>query len=562
MNFKEELAVTISNMINMDVAEVFNLIEIPPNPELGDYAFPCFQLAKTMRKAPQAIASELVSKITSSTIIKKVEAIGGYLNFFISKEYYAEFILKEIANSENYGSSDMGGGKPILVEFSSPNIAKPFHVGHLCSTVIGNSLEKIYRYLGYHTVKINHLGDWGTQFGKLISAFTRWGDEGRLQAELIKELLRIYVRFHEESKNDPTLEDEARGYFKKLEENDPFAVGLWKRFTELSMLEFNKIYGMLDITFDSFNGESFYSDKMAEVISILDQKGLLKDSNDAKIIDLQEYNLPACLILKSDGASIYSTRDLAAAIYRKRTYDFAKCIYVVGTPQALHFQQVFKVLQLAGFEWYKDCVHVGFGLVRFADRKLATRKGDVVFLEDVLNESISRSMAKIEENSPNLSSKEEVAKKVGIGAVVYAFLKNSRERDIVFSWEETLNFDGDSAPYVLYTYARAKSILRKACEMSTAINYGLLNSKEEYSLIKLLEGFKDAIKEAAQKNEPCVLTRYIAELSRSFNKFYNMHSVLKAEDDFKYARLCLTVAVCKTLKTGLYLLGIEVCEEM
>ncbi|HEX2946108.1 MAG TPA: arginine--tRNA ligase [Clostridia bacterium] len=562
MSMKEELAVIISNSVHLGMAEVLNMIEIPPNPELGDYAFPCFQLAKSLRKAPDSIASDLVSRMEGSPIIEKVEALGGYLNFFMSRKCYAESVLKEIDSNENYGSSDMGLGKTILVEFSSPNIAKPFHIGHLCSTVIGNSLEKIYRHLGYHTVKINHLGDWGTQFGKLISAFTRWGDEDRLKTEPIRELLRIYIRFHEESEKDRDLENEARNYFKRLEENDPFTVGLWKRFTELSMIEFNKIYDMLGITFDSFNGESFYSDKMEEVVAILDRKGLLKESEEAKVVDLEEYNMPACLILKSDGASIYSTRDLAAAIYRNRTYDFDKCIYVVGTPQTLHFQQVFRVLQMAGFEWYRNCIHVGFGHVRFADRKMATRTGDVVFLEDVLKESVIKSMAKIEENNPYLAEKEEVAKKVGVGAIVYAFLKNSRERDIVFSWDEILNFDGDTAPYIQYTYARGKSILRKAGEVNFTIDYSLLGSNEEYSLVKLLEGFKAAVREAAQKNEPCIISRHIAELSRAYNKFYNMHPVLRADDNIKCARLSLTEAVCKTLKIGLYLLGIEVCEEM
>lgn len=563
MDFKIEIAKKIAEQTELEANWIAGLLEVPPESKLGDYAFPCFQLAKTMRKAPPMIASELLGKIDKGEIIDRIEAVGGYLNFFLNKSAYMAAVLKDIgAAGGKYGASDMGKGKTVVVEFSSPNIAKPFHVGHLCSTVIGSSVEKIYRYLGYKTERVNHLGDWGTQFGKLISAYKRWGNEEALQKESIKELLRIYVKFHDEAEKQPQLEDEAREYFKKLEDSEPETVAMWKRFMDLSLMEFKKIYDTLGIEFDSYAGESFYSDKMDEVVKILDEKGLLEESQNARVVNLEDLNMPPCIIVKSDGASIYATRDLAAALYRKRTYDFDKCIYVVGTPQALHFRQVFTVLKKAGFEWYKDCVHIGFGLVKFADKKLSTRSGDVVFLEDVLNESVNKTLSVIESNNPGLENKEEVAQKVGIGAVVYTFLKNGRERDMVFSWEEMLDFDGESGPYVQYAYARGKSILRRAGEYSADVDYNLLGAEEEFQLVKLLEGFKDAIVDAADKYEPSIVNRHITTIARAYNKFYNTCPVLTAEEGVKAARLKLTEATCSVIKAGLELLGIEVVERM
>jgi len=563
MDFKKYISNEIAKNAQIDEEMIYNLIEVPPDTNMGDYAFPCFQLAKTMRKAPPLIAKELVEKIEKSSVIEKVEAVGGYLNFFLDKKTYIEAIVEDVLSKGlAYGATDIGHGKSVIVEFSSPNIAKPFHIGHLCSTVIGNSLYKIYKYLGYNAVRINHLGDWGTQFGKLISAWKRWGDEEQLLKTPIKELLRIYVKFHEEAEKEPSLDDEARNYFKKLENGDVEAVGFWKRFRDMSLLEFKKIYDMLDIEFDSLAGESFYSDKMDEVISILDSKGLLEESQNARVVNLEAENMPPCIIVKSDGASIYATRDLAAAIYRKRTYDFDKCIYVVGTPQALHFKQIFTVLKKAGFDWADKCSHVGFGLVKFADKKLSTRNGDVIFLEDVLNESVSKTRSIIEGNNSNLEDKEAVAQTIGIGAVVYSFLKNGRERDMVFSWEDMLDFEGESGPYVQYTYARGKSILKKAGELPEKANLRLLGEPEEFQLVKLLEGFTDAVLDAAAKKEPSIVTRQVTNVARAFNKFYNTCPVLIAEGELKNARLQLTKATLDIIESGLSLLGIKVVDKM
>jgi len=563
MDFKKYISDEIAKNAEIEGEKAYALLEVPPDTNMGDYAFPCFQLAKTMRKAPPLIAKELVDKINKGTVIEKVEAVGGYLNFFLDKKGYIQSTVEEVlAKGVSYGATNLGQGRNVIVEYSSPNIAKPFHVGHLCSTVIGNSLYKIYKYLGYNVERINHLGDWGTQFGKLISAWKRWGDEEQLQKTPIKELLRIYVKFHDEAEKEPSMEDEAREYFKKLEDGDEEAVALWKRFRDMSLLEFNKIYGMLDIQFDSLAGESFYSDKMDEVVAILDSKGLLEESQNARVVNLEAENMPPCIIVKSDGASIYATRDLAAAIYRKRTYDFDKCIYVVGTPQALHFKQIFTVLKKAGFDWADNCSHVGFGLVKFADKKLSTRSGDVIFLEDVLMESVKKTRSIIEENNSNLEDKDAVAETVGVGAIVYSFLKNGRERDMVFSWEDILDFEGESGPYVQYTYARGKSILRKAGGVPEKADLRLLGEPEEFQLAKLLEGFKDAVLDAAAKKEPSMVTRQVTAVARAFNKFYNSCPVLIAEGELKNARLQLTAATLDIIEAGLSLLGIKVVEKM
>lgn len=563
MDFKLEIAKKISGLIDMEVEKAMELMEKPPQANMGDYAFPCFQLAKVMRKAPNMIAAELAAKVQPDDIVEKAEQAGGYLNFFINKKVYIrETIQRVLADGDKYGSDTIGEGKNVPIDFSSLNVAKPFHVGHMCSTIIGGSLEKIYRHLGYSPVRINHLGDYGTQFGKLISAYKRWVDHEALEKDAIKELLRIYVKFHEEAEKDPALEDEARAYFKQLEDGEPEVTELWQRFKDMSIKEFEKVYKKLNIEFDSYAGESFYTDKMPEVIKMLEEKNLLIESNGAKIVDLTEFNLPPCLVLKSDGTSIYITRDLAAAIYRKRTYDFYKNIYVVGSPQALHFKQLFSVLKLMGFEWANDCVHIGFGLVKFPDRKLSTRKGDVIFLDEVLDEAVERTLELIEHKNPNLENKEEVAKKVGIGAIIYTFLKNNRDRDIVFSWEDSINFDGDSGPYVQYTYVRGKSILRKAGEFPKEADYSVLGSEEEFALIKLIGSFGDAVKEAAERYEPFVVTRHVTEIAKIYNKFYNTHPINNAEEKVKNARLHLTQAVCSVIKTGLRLICIETPENM
>lgn len=563
MDYKIYIAEKIKDLVDMEIEEIMELIEIPPKSDMGDYAFPCFKLAKTFRKAPNIISEELKGKIDASGF-EKIENLGPYLNFFLDKTDVAKTTIeKVIKEGENYGSSNQGEGKKVVVEYSSPNIAKPFHVGHLFTTVIGNSLYKILNFEGYDVVRINHLGDWGTQFGKLIAAYKRWGNEDALEKEPIKELLRIYVKFHEEAEKDPSLEDEGRAYFKKLEDGAKEETELWQRFRNLSLEEFNKVYDILGVDFDSYAGESFYNDKMDAVVKEIDEKGILTESNGAKVVMLDDYNMPPCIVKKSDGATIYATRDLAAAIYRKKNYDFYKNIYVVGTPQALHFKQIFTTLKLMGNEWADDCVHVGFGLVKFADRKLSTRKGEVIFLDDLLKEAVTKTLEVINQKNPNLENKEDVAKKIGIGAVVFTYLKNNRERDIVFDWKEMLNFDGETGPYVQYTYARGKSILRKLGLSQGNVDYSKLNSKEEFELIKLLGAFKDAIDNSIDKLEPSIVTRYAVDVAKAFNKFYNSHSIANAEDEeTKNARLKMVEATCQVIKNALNLLGIDTVEKM
>ncbi len=563
MDYKKKIAQLISEKVEIDIDTIENSIEIPKRPEMGDYAFPCFQLSKTLRKSPNVIAEELKNSLADDGF-ERIENLGPYLNFFADKgDFNKTTITKILEEGNEYGASNIGKGKTVCVEYSSPNIAKPFHVGHLFTTAIGNALYKMFNKAGYTTVGINHLGDWGTQFGKLISAYHRWIDEDALKEDPIKELLRIYVKFHEEAEKDSSLEDEGRAYFKALEKGDVEATKLWQRFRDLSLKEFERVYNTLGVSFDSYAGESFYNDKMDVVIKELLDKGLLVESNGAKVVMLDEYNMPPCIVLKGDGATIYATRDLAAAMYRKKTYDFYKSIYVVGTPQALHFKQVFKVLDLAGNEWAKDCVHVGFGLVKFADRKLSTRKGEVVLLDDLIRESIEKTSEIINEKNPNLENKEEVAKKIGVGAVVFTYLKNSREKDIVFDWKEILSFDGETGPYVQYSYARANSILNRALNISDDIDYSKLNSKEEFELVKTLENFNNQILLALDKLEPSIVTRYSIDVAKAFNKFYNAHSVLNLEDEvLKATRIKLVQATCIVIKNSLELLGIEVVEKM
>lgn len=563
MDYKKKVAEVISKHVDMDIESIEKLIEIPPKSEMGDYAFPCFQLAKAFRKAPNMISQELKEKIDGNGF-EKIINIGPYVNFFVDKsEFSKNTINKILSEAENYGSSDIGNGKTICVEYSSPNIAKPFHVGHLFTTAIGNSLYKLFKKEGYTVEGINHLGDWGTQFGKLISAYKRWGNEEALEKNAIDELLRIYVKFHDEAEKDPSLEDEGRAYFKALEDGDKEVEALWKRFRDLSLKEFERIYDIFDVKFDSYAGEAFYNDKMDAVVNELREKNLLVESNGAQVVMLDEYNMPPCIVLKGDGASIYATRDLAAAMYRKKTYDFYKSIYVVGTPQALHFKQVFKVLELAGHEWAKDCVHVGFGLVKFADRKLSTRKGEVILLDDLIKESVDKTLEIINEKNPSLENKEEVAKKIGVGAIVFTYLKNSREKDIVFDWKEMLSFEGETGPYVQYSYARANSILTRAGEVKGVADYSKLNTKEEFELIKALEDFGKQIHQATEKLEPSIVTRYAIEVAKLFNKFYNAHSVLNIEDEgLKEARINLVKATCQVIKNSLALIGIEVVDKM
>ncbi len=565
MNYKEYTAEKISGLCGVEKETLIGLLEVPPEKKLGDLAFPCFSLAKTMRKAPQIIAKELSENFAEDKYIEKAEAVGGYLNFFYNRAEFTKDVISSVfADGENYAKSSLGKGKTVLVEYSSPNIAKPFHIGHLFTTALGHSLARIYEFLGYDVKRLNHLGDWGTQFGKLICAYKLWGDDAAMEKDAIGELLKIYVKFHEEAEKNPALEDTAREHFKRLEEGAEEETALWQKFRDLSLKEFKKVYDMLGVDFDSYNGESFYSDKMPEIVDILRDKGLLTESDGAQVVDLSELNIPPCIILKSDGATIYATRDIAAALYRHRTYDFYKNIYVVGTAQALHFQQIFSVMKKAGWTWSEGCEHVNFGLVKFPDKKLSTRHGDVVFLEDVLNESVSKTREIIEKNTPDMENKDEVSKKVGIGAVLYTFLKNSREKDIIFSWDSMLDFDGESAPYVQYSYARGRSILRRAGDFDKNADFSKAVSDEEYALVTMLEGFNDAVTLAAEKNEPFYVNRYVTNLARQFNKFYVSCPILKdgIDGDTKNARLALVSAVCTVIKSALYLLGIETVENM
>lgn len=566
MNFKEHIIDKLTELTALERDTIANAVETPPDEKLGDLAFPCFPLAKVMRKAPPIIAAELAKELEADEYIEKIDAVGGYLNFFYNRALFMDSTISAASKAgDSWGSSDIGNGKTVLVEYSSPNIAKPFHIGHLFSTAVGNSLARIYKFLGYNVQSLNHLGDWGTQFGKLISAYKRWGNAEVIAKDPINELLKIYVKFHEEAEKHPELEDEAREYFKKLEDGDEETTKLWKYFRDQSLVEFKRVYDMLGVSFDSYNGEAFYSDKMDEVVNMLRDAGLLTESEGAQVVDLSDMNIPPCIILKSDGATIYATRDIAAALYRHRTYNFDKNIYVVGLPQSLHFKQIFETMKRAGWEWSKDCVHVGFGLVKLPGKNMSTRHGDVVFLEDVLNESIEKTRSIIENNGSNVSDIDDVSKKIGIGAVLYTFLKNSREKDIVFSWDSMLDFDGESAPYCMYGYARGKSILRRAegidysnADMTKAV------SDDAYTLCKLINSFGDAVEDAAEKNEPFYINRYVTGLVKAFNKFYNTNPIMRDEVDLetKKARLAIVDATCTVIKSALNLLGIDVVESM
>lgn len=566
MDFKEYVIEKIVAVTELDREVVEKSIEVPPDEKMGDLAFPCFPLARVMHKAPPVIAAELAQKLSGDDVIDRAQAQGGYLNFFLSREKFVSETVNAVLDAgEKWGMSDTGAGKTVLVEYSSPNIAKPFHIGHLFSTAVGNSLARIYKHLGYNVQSLNHLGDWGTQFGKLISAYKRWGDKEVIEKDPINELLKIYVKFHEEAETHPELEDEARECFKKLEDGDKECTELWQYFRDISLVEYKRVYDFLGVKFDSYNGEAFYSDKMDEIVDILKDKGLLVESDGAQVVDLSDENMPPCIILKSNGATIYATRDIAAALYRHRTYDFYKNIYVVGTPQTLHFKQIFSVIKRAGWEWGSGCEHVGFGLVRFGGKNLSTRHGDVVLLDDVLREAIEKTREIIEKNGSAVDDKDKAAKSIGIGAVLYTFLKNTREKDIDLDWESTLDFEGESGPYCQYGYARGRSILRRAEGIDYKdADFSKTVSDEEYSLVKQLAAFGDAVKGAAEKNEPFYINRYVTNLTKAFNKFYNTNPIMKDDVDAetKKARLAIVDASTKVIKTALGLLGIDTVESM
>ncbi len=571
ISIKDEIAKILDDKITgLSYEEILDIIEIPADPKMGDYAFPCFRLAKQFKKAPQMIAEEIKGDIESADIFEKTENVNAYINMFISKEYFIKNVLSEVAKKqEKYGSSDIGAGKKVIVEYSSPNIAKPFHIGHIRSTVIGNSIYKIQEFLGYDTVRINHLGDYGTQFGKMIVAYRKWGNEEDVVKEPIKTLLSYYVKFHDEAEKNPELEDEARKTFVKLENGEPEETELWKWFREESLKEFTRVYEMLGIEFDSYAGESFYSDKMDRVVKELEDRNLLKDSNGAKIVDLEEYGLTPALIKKSDGSTLYITRDIAAAIYRKEHYDFYKNIYVVASQQNLHFQQWFKVVELMGYEWAKDCVHIPFGLVSLEDGTMSTRSGRVVFLEDVLKRAVLKTREVILERGVNTDIADDISKKVGIGAVIFQELSNNRIKDYTFSWEKVLNFEGETGPYVQYTHARAASILRNSeKEFDTALkeiddtDFSYLTGEASYMLAKLIYGFPDVVKESGERYEPSIITRYIVDVAQMFNRFYHDEHILVDDEKERKAKLLLVFAAMETIRNGLGLLGIEAPDRM
>lgn len=566
MDFKKHIAEKIAELTELDFESAENAIEVPPEEKMGDFAFPCFTLAKVMHKAPPLIAQELAQKLSEDDLIDRAQAMGGYLNFFLNREKFISSVTDAAYKAgEKWGGSDEGIGKTVLVEYSSPNIAKPFHIGHLFSTAVGNSLARIYKHLGYSVQSLNHLGDWGTQFGKLISAYKRWGDREVIEKDPINELLKIYVKFHDEAEKCPELEDEARDYFKKLEEGDAEMTALWQYFRDISLVEYKRVYNSLGVEFDSYNGEAFYSDKMDEVVEILRDKKLLVESEGAQVVDLSEENMPPCIILKSNGATIYATRDIAAALYRHRTYDFYKNIYVVGNPQTLHFKQFFTVMKKAGWDWADDCIHVGFGLVRFGGQNLSTRHGNVVFLDDVLKEAVEKTRAIIEQNNSSIEDRDDAARKIGIGAVLYTFLHSTREKDLDLDWDTMLDFEGESGPYCQYGYARGRSILRRAGEIDfTGADMSRAVSEEAYALAKQLNVFSDAVRSAAEKNEPFYIGRYVTSLTKAFNKFYNTNPILKEgiDEETKKARLALVSVTTSVIKTALGLLGIETVESM
>ena len=539
------------------------LLEVPPDPAMGDYAFPCFKLSKALRMGPPMIAKKL-SESVQRPDVARVECVGGYLNFFFNRENFAREMLTAImAAPEKWGSSQDGNGKTVCMDYSSINIAKRFHIGHLSTTVIGNALKRIYDFQGWHTVSINHLGDWGTQFGKMICAYKKWGDKETVEQGGVDEMTKLYVRFNQEAAEHPELEDEGRAWFKKIEEGDEEALAIFNWFKDVTLKDAMRVYDILGVTFDSYAGESFYADKTGRVVEMLEEKGLLKDSDGAKIVDLEEYNMPPCLILKSDGATLYHTRDLAAAIYRKETYHFDQCLYVVAYQQDLHFKQLFKVLELMGYDWVQEQMkHVSFGMVSYEGQALSTRKGVMIYLDELLQKAQEKALDIIKEKSPNLENKAEVARQVGVGAVVYSTLQNSRIKDIDFHWDRALNFDGETGPYVQYTFARCCSVLRKAPEITAAPNYAALTDDEAQALLRLLSRFPEAVAEACQKNEPFMVTRATTEIAKAYNKYYYEHRILDDDPAATAARLQLTDAARQVIKTGLYLIGLDAPERM
>lgn len=560
MDYKSYIADKLQ-IDGIDKDSIVSFLETPPDNSMGDYALPCFKLSKILRASPIAIAQKLAEGFSTDEVISYCAAVNGYLNFKVNRTGFAKGVLSEVlSKGDRYGSSSIGNGKTICIDYSSINIAKPFHIGHLSTTVIGSALCKIFRFLGYKVVGINHLGDYGTQFGKLIVAYKKWSSYEQVKEGRLKELSRIYVKFHEEAKANPELDDEARKYFKLIEDGDKESNELFELFKKITLEEVEKIYNMLDVSFDSYAGESFYNDKMAPVVEELKNDGLLKVSDGASVVDLEEYGMPPCLILKSDGSSLYATRDIAAAIYRKNTYDFYKCLYVVAYQQNLHFKQFFKVIELMGKEWAKDLVHVSYGMVSLESGSMSTREGKVVLLEEVINKTVEKAREVIEEKNPTLKNKEETALAVGTGAVIFGALVNNKIKDIVFSYDRVLNFDGETCPYVQYSVARCNSVIKK---LGVAKEFTVPEMTEsEYQVVSTLAAFSDTVKSAAEKYEPSFITRYAIDLASAFNKFYFDCKIAGSEENVKNFRLALTESVKITLTNALSLLGIKTVEEM
>ena len=567
IDFKKTIAKSIAEAIKIDEKELETYIEIPKDTNNGDYAFPCFRLAKELKKAPPMIANDIKNNIKiDEKLIEKVEVAGGYLNFYIQQSVMVKDVLEEIANQEEYGKSEIGKGKNIIVEYSAPNIAKPFHIGHLRTTLIGNSLYRIYKYLGYHTIGINHLGDYGTQFGKMIEAYKMWGEEYDLSVDPINKLMDMYVRINELCKKDENVLERCRENFRLLEAKDQYCVDLWNKFKDLSMVEFNKIYDILNVKFDSYKGESFYADKMDEVIEKLNEKGVLKESEGAKIVDLTDVGIDTpCIVQKANGSSIYATRDLAAIMYRAKTYDFDKCLYVVAYEQNLYFKQIFAVARyLVDEKYVKGLEHVSYGMVNLPTGKMSTRLGNVVKIEDLINETIEKAKEIIIEKNPELENKEEVAKKVGVGAIVYNTLSTTTIKDQIFDWDTALNFQGETGPYIQYTYVRTKSVLEKAGYMPKIeeVKFDNLLDEASKNCIKLIYNFENILVQVTEKEEPSILSRYLIDLAKAFSNFYNDNKILVEDKDVQNARVYLTYAVGKVLKIGANLLGIEMPDKM
>ena len=562
---KEIIAKKLEGLdIGLSYDKIYDLIEIPPQDDMGDYSFPCFSLAKIKRQNPAQIASDLKEEIGELETFEKVETLNAYVNFYSDKAFIQNQVLNEVLKEkENYGKKQIGTGKTVTIDFSAPNIAKPFHIGHIRSTVIGDAIRNIYQALGYNTVGINYLGDYGTQFGVMIAAYKLWGDKAAIDADPINQLLQLYVRYNTEAEEDPSMMDAARQEFRNLEEGQEEAVELWQWFKDLSLKEFDRVYEMLDIKFDNYQGESFNAAREPQVIAELKEKNLLVDSDGAQIIDLTDEDLPPAIILKSNGSSAYITRDIATAENRVDEFDFYKNIYVVASQQNLHFQQLRKILKKMGHDYWQDCIHIPFGLVSMKDKTLSTRRGHVIFLEDVLNKAIDKTKEIMADRDADIDNLDETAHIVGIGAVKFQELYNNRIKDYVFNWDNLLNFNGETGPYVQYTYARAKSVLEKAGKSEfDSLDFKNLNTAEEMALIKSIAGFEDALIKAHDKYEPSIVSRQIMEIAKNFNKFYNAHQIMVEDEDVKNERLALTYATSIVIKEGLALLGIKTVEKM